>query len=117
MERKPIQWLRASADRAVLVCAGIGLLILAVWALRNRQALAAVIAVLSVALLVLGVTLPRVQSFSIGVRGIQARLDRIEPQLQEIERKVNQIVMAPTIEARGEVFPPTIVVDPPPDES
>jgi len=108
-----MNWLRKNADRTVLAAAGIGLVVLATWPLRTREPLAVTIAVLGVALFILGVTLRRVDSFSVGLKGIKAELSRIEPRLRHIEQRVNAIVSPPTVEAKVMVFTPTIKIGPP----
>jgi hypothetical protein len=70
--------------------------------------------VLGVGVLVLSVILPMVESFSLGPKGFEARLDRIERKVETVEGKLDQIVAVGTIEAKAEVFPPTVVQHPAP---
>jgi hypothetical protein len=66
-----------NVDRILLALAGIAVLVVTI-VIRDSQALASVMAVLGVALLILGILLPRVRAFSIGSKGIEAHLGRIE---------------------------------------
>lgn len=103
-----MKWIRANGDRIVLGAAGMVTLVVAA-AIRDRGIVASPLGILGVAVFVLAVILPRVQSFSVGVKGISARLERLE-------RKVDQIIRPATLEAPPEVFPPTNILmeDPPP---
>ena len=78
-----VSWVRQNADRLLLSLAGITVFVVAV-GIRDQEGLAIVVAVLGVALTILGVLLPRVRTFSVGSSGIEARFG-------DIERKVDTL--------------------------
>jgi hypothetical protein len=84
--------------RGRLILSGAGSAIAAAaWPLQSREALAIALFTLGLAVFVLGVILPRVESFSLGLKGIHASLNRIE-------RAVNALVQPDTTEAKTHVF-------------
>jgi hypothetical protein len=107
-----MNWIRANADRVALSTAGVMIFVVAM-AIREREVVASPLAILGVAVFVLGVILPRVRSFSVGTRGIEARLEQIQHEVRRVEGKVDMIVRPATIEAKATVFPPDVIVDPP----
>ena len=108
------KWIRRNADRLVLFVTGTAVFSMGLAQPTQRNALAMTLVVLGVAVLVLGVILPRVKSFSVGPKGLEARLDRIERKVETVEGKLDQIVAVDAIEAKGEVFSPTVVQHPAP---
>lgn len=104
------KWVRRNADRLVLFLIGSVVVTMGLVQPSQRDGLAVALVVLGVAVLVLIVILPRVTSFSVGPKGFEARLERIEA-------KLDQIVSVGTIEAKGKVFSPTVVQHPAPHES
>ena len=85
---------------------------------RDKQALASVLAATGLGMFVLGVILPLVTAFSVGPKGIEAQLKQFEEKIDRVEEKVDAIVQLSTVKARVEIPPPTITVDnPPPDDN
>jgi hypothetical protein len=107
------EWVRRNGNRVVLSAIGVFLLAMGLVQPAQRDGLAVTFVVLGVAVLVLGVVLPRVVSFSVGLKGIEAKLERLEEKVNTVEGKLDQVVAVATIEAKGEVFPPTVVQHPP----
>ena len=108
------KWVRRNGNRLVLSAIGIFVLAMGLVQPAQRDGLAVTLVVLGVAVLVLGVVLPRVESFSVGLEGIEARLGHIERKVETVEGKLDQIVAVGTVEAKAEVFPPTVVQHPAP---
>jgi hypothetical protein len=104
-----IDWLRANVGRVLLAVLAMAIVVVGV-VIRDSQGVAIALVVLGVSIFVLAVILPQVDTFSVGPRGIEARLDRIE-------RKVDQVIAARTVEAKVSIPRPTITTDDPPKEN
>jgi hypothetical protein len=111
------RWIRRNADRLVLFVWGIAVFWMGLAQSAQREALAVTLVVLGVVVLVLAVVLPRVESFSVGPKGLEARLGQIERKVETVEGKLDQIVAVGTIESKGEVVSPNVVQHPAPHGS
>lgn len=76
------EWVRLNVARFILAAAG--LLLVGMGLLIDRTGLSITLSVLGVGIFVLAVVLPRVHSFSLGAKGIVARLDALDTKIDAL---------------------------------
>lgn len=93
----------------MLVMVGAVLVVVAVL-LRDRQTFASTLAVVGLGAIVVAILRPRLRSFSVGPKGVDAQLDRIEQKVDEIIRSAEIRKALAELVAEGDQVANTLMV-------
>jgi hypothetical protein len=101
-----MNWTRANAGRLVLSTAAVVFFVTAIL-IREGEALATTLALLAMGALALAVVLPKITAFTLGAKGLDAKLGQLEERVERVDQDLDKLKVRTTLArfiADGDLF-------------